>query len=152
MGIRCYIYAIDEADVMRIDGNQKDLAEVFKAAKDHIDLDKSWPAIHFLLTGAEKEGNFPFNFILAGGRPIPDSDSDYGDPRYFSPSEVRVIYIALSVIDSEDLLTRYDPCIAKTELYPFIWDPEYILENFNLMKDYLRNLCSGGKAMIISIG
>jgi hypothetical protein len=149
MGIRCYIYAIDEAEVMSIERNQKDLAEVYKTAEDHIDLDKSWSAIHFLLTGTEKECDFPFNFIVAGGLSIPGSDSE---TRYFSPSEVRVIYIALSIISSEDLLTRYDPRVAKTELYPFIWDPEYIVENFTLLKDYLGNLCSQGKAMIISLG
>ena len=148
MGLRCFIYGIDEVEVMHIEGNQKDLAEVYSAAEDHLYLDKSWAAIHFLLTGTEGEGDFPFNFILAGGRPIPGSDG----ARYFSPEEVRIIYTALSVRSSEDFLTRYDPRIAKTEIYPFIWDPEYIEEYFTDLKDYLRNLCSQGKAMIIVVG
>ena len=119
MGVRCFIYGIDEAEAMRIEGNQKDLVEVYNAAEDHIYLDKSWAGIHFLLTGTEENGDFPFNFILVGGQPIFEPDGDYGGARYFSPAEVRTIHIALSVISPEDLLARYDPRIAKTEIYPY---------------------------------
>jgi hypothetical protein len=150
MGIRCYIYAIGETEVIRIEENQKDLTEVFKATRDHIDLDKSWPAIHFLLTGTAGKDDFPFNFILAGGRPVPGTDADYGEARYFSPVEVKAIYIALSIRSSGELLRYYDPKIA-IELYPFIWDPKYIEEYFTLLKDYLRDLCSQGKPMFIQI-
>src|SRR5512135_1798793 len=60
----------------------------------HLDVDKAWNGIHFLLTGDAQHGTPPLGFIV-GGKPLGDIDVGYGPARGFDAAEVRAIADAL---------------------------------------------------------
>lgn len=58
-----------------------------------LDLDKSWHALHFLLTGEAMEvqkadGNADAYVLISGGTPL-DDDTGFGPPRTLASAEVR---------------------------------------------------------------
>lgn len=74
-----------------------------------ISLDKAWHAIHFLLTGAAAEGDWPEGFIVSGGAEIPGTDMGYGNARILTPAQVGEVNEVLRELDAEALHERYNP-------------------------------------------
>jgi hypothetical protein len=74
-----------------------------------MDLDKSWHAIHFLLTGSCWEGNLPLGFILHGGKVLEGVDVGYGPPRMLSSIQVAQVNQALASVPPEELRRRFNP-------------------------------------------
>jgi len=160
MGMICSIHAATEEDMRRFNGNADDLFDFFEESEDTIDLDKSWHAIHFLLTSSAWEGEPPLNFVVGGGTPIEESDGGYGDARFFTKDEVAAIHRSLNAISADDLLSRFDGnVLAEADIYPSIWarpdgqteNLAYIRENYYELKNYLSGLSNRGSAMIVSI-
>ncbi len=120
-----------------------------------VDIDKTWHALHWLLTGTEYEGEPPLNFILAGGTEIGDEDVGYGVPRAFTSDEVRGIDEALTQVPAADLLARYDGN-AMRDLYPGIWDIpderdanfDYLATNFDVLKGFIARAREQGLGLI----
>jgi hypothetical protein len=121
-----------------------------------LDIDKSWHAIHFLLTGDPWEGTPPLGFIVSGGTPVGD-DTGYGPPRAFSSRELAEIASALEPITTATLKDRYDAeAFAQSQIYPDIWDePEqeclddYVLHYFEELKRFIQQACADGKGLIV---
>lgn len=150
----------------RLFGKKK---EVAPPSEDHvaiakpveeIDLDKSWHAIHYLLTGTAWEGDPPLNFLVQGGKEIGDIDVGYGTARAFSSSEVRTILDAIEPITQQTLEGRFNgAAMMKLEIYPEIWDRdhaddpvlEYCTEYFESLKSFLGRTTERGLGMLVYI-
>ena len=114
---------------------------------DEGDADKSWHAIHYLLTGASEGGTFPENFILEGGQLVGDEDVGYGPARLFAPAEVRQIASVLDQHSEGSLRSRYDGrAMDRAKVYPQIWGREgednfeYAFENFNALREFVHGV------------
>ncbi|MBL9174585.1 MAG: YfbM family protein [Verrucomicrobiales bacterium] len=112
---------------------------------DEGDADKSWNAIHFLLTGSAQDAAFPAGFILVGGTTVGDEDVGYGPARLFAPAEVREIDAALSRINREVATRRFDGvAMDAADVYPQIWSRtdedvfEYAWENLRALQEFVR--------------
>ena len=55
----------------------------------HLDIDKAWHAIHFLLNGQTWEGTGALYDAVLGGHVLGEVDVGYGPARCLSASEVR---------------------------------------------------------------
>jgi hypothetical protein len=87
-----------------------------------LNIEKTWHALHWLLTGSAEEGDPPLNFIVAGGDEVGEGeDVGYGAPRAFISAQVRTIHQALTDISTADLIGRYDGH-AMQDLYPEVWN------------------------------
>ena len=124
--------------------------------KDHGTADKSWNAIHYLLTGSAHEGTFPAGFILVGGTPVGDVDVGYGPARLFTPGEVREIEGALSKINREVAQRRFDgAAMDAAGVYPQIWARtdeevfEYAWENLRALQEFVRHTVERNQALIL---
>src|SRR4051812_2160785 len=62
----------------------------------HLDIDKSWHAIQFLLTGDPWDGKPPLQNAVMGGVELGDEDVGYGPARGLSPPDVQAVSRALS--------------------------------------------------------
>ncbi len=72
------------------------------------DVDKAWPAIHFLLTGSTKEKtDHPLGFLCSGGTIVAAGDFGFGPPRAFMPVQVAAILSELNLLNSDILLNRF---------------------------------------------
>ncbi|MDX2092364.1 MAG: YfbM family protein [Kofleriaceae bacterium] len=125
----------------------------------HIDVDKAWHGIHFLLSGDAWEGTLPHGFIMAG-EPIGDEDVGYGPARGLTASEVRRVAMALLAIDEPKLRSRFDSAaMMAAEIYPQIWDRDpdrddtlgYLLEHFGVLQQFVKDAAEAGDAMPIYI-
>jgi hypothetical protein len=120
----------------------------------HIDLDKSWHAIHYLLTGDPWGGEPPlFNAVL-GGTPIGD-DNGYGPARYLTAEQVRQVAVALTAISPENLRSRASlKEMAGADIYSVAPEEgesewEYITDNYRNLVDFFRNAAAAGDAMLL---
>lgn len=117
----------------------------------HLDIDKTWHVIHFLLNDDPWEGQAPFDVVL-GGTPLTEEDLGYGQARYLVPQEVAASARALQGIAPEQLWSRYDPARARAaELY---WSDDagskqYALENYERLQAFFAAAAKAHDAMIL---
>ena len=125
---------------------------------DELDIDKAWHGLHFLFTGEAWAGEPPLGFILAGGTEIGDEDVGYGPARAFTSAEVGEIAAAFDTLTRDELARRFDPArMMELEIYPEIWDRdptdddtlEYLLEYFDLLKEFVSRGAASGRGMLV---
>ena len=123
---------------------------------DEGDADKSWNAIHYLLTGTAEGGSFPLGFILDGGQLIGDEDVGCGPARLFTPSEVAVIDSALAGFTKERMKARYDgKAMDRANVYPQIWGREdednfdYAWECFVVLREFIQTTTRSSSYLMI---
>lgn len=121
---------------------------------NHLDIDKAWHAIHFLLNGQTWEGKPPLINAVLGGEAIGDVDVGYGPARFLEPDDVRTLADALSYISSAELLERFDPhALNDAEIYPHGWsgkghEQEYIAGNYQRLVEFVRAAADKGDALV----
>jgi hypothetical protein len=123
-----------------------------------IDIDKSWHAIHFLLTRDPKGGEEPLCHAVLGGTTIEEVEMDYGPPRYLTPEQVRDVAAALRNLPNQELCDRIDPeRLREADIYPGSWDGgeedlEYVLDWYGELVRFFRKASESGDAVILWIG
>lgn len=126
------------------------------AGGHHLDIDKSWHLIHFLLTGELWGGKPPLCNVVLGGKPIGDVDVGYGPARYLTPAQVDEVHVALSSMTPDDLWARGDrKAMQNPEIYPG-WtgneeDREYVTTNFAMVKSFFEDAAEDHDAVILYI-
>jgi hypothetical protein len=120
----------------------------------HLEIEKAWHGIHFLLNGQVWEGTPPLDFIVAG-EPIGDVDVGYGPARGFDAGEVRAIAAALTPITGADLRKRCDPdAPGWSEIYPGNAAPagdeiEYLVTYYESLREFVLQTAEQGAGMIV---
>jgi hypothetical protein len=118
-----------------------------------IDVDKAWHGIHFMLTGDAWGGGPPLCNVVLGGTEIGD-DIGYGPARYITADEVRAAADVLRELPSKEFARRFDSAaMSENEIYPEIWDEvqeslDYLMSNYELVRDYYSAAASKGNAML----
>jgi hypothetical protein len=117
-------------------------------AGNFLDIDKSWEAIFYLLTGhplAEiEEAKPPLAWILFSGQLVDEQqDMGYGPACYISTEQVSQLSKALDGVSLEDLRQKFDGKeMNRAGVYPEVWDEpeslEYVLSNFEQLKDFYK--------------
>jgi hypothetical protein len=106
--------------------------------QSHLDIDKSWHAIHFLLTGSVWEGDLPWRNVVLGGT-ILGEDLGCGPARYLTPEEVREVSAALEQVPPQELVARYDAeRLTEANVYPQIWQEGEVARTY--LQDYYQQL------------
>ena len=120
----------------------------------HLDIDKSWHGIHFLLTGSAWEGNPPISLAILGGTEIGE-DGGYGPARYLIPEEVKALSSALQEVSPEDLITRQTPeAMLAAELYSCDGSPddlEYIQSYYDSLRQFYFEAACRGDAVLLAL-
>ena len=82
------------------------------ALRPHIDLDKAWEPLHFLLTGTALEGEEPACYLARGGEELVEEGDDepnaYSSIRVLTPAQVAAFHRCLSSLTIEELRRRHD--------------------------------------------
>ena len=119
----------------------------------HLDIDKSWHAIQFLLTAEPWQGKPPLQDAVMGGTELGDEDVGYGPARGLSPGQVRSVATAISAISGEQLWSRFDEGkFAAAEIYPQGWSAdgkEYVLGYYEALQGFFAAAARDGDAMIL---
>jgi hypothetical protein len=121
----------------------------------HLDIDKTWHAIHFLLNGETWAGTPPLQNTVRGGIEISDEDVGYGPARFLNPKEVKQTAKALSEISEAELLSRFDPVeLNAAGIYPETWgeiekEQEYIGQHYRALVNFFQEASEAGDAMLL---
>ncbi|MGE5184160.1 MAG: YfbM family protein [Acidobacteriota bacterium] len=122
----------------------------------HLDVEKAWHGIHFLLNGEVWSGTPPLDFIVAG-EPIGDVDVGYGPARGFLADQVRAIATALEPITPEVLRSRYDAgAPGWAEVYPMHGRADdgaldYLVSYYESLRDFVIETAELGAGMIVYV-
>ena len=75
----------------------------------HLDLDKAWQPLHFLLTGTAWEGEEPGCYLVRGGEELVDDDElGYSSIRALTPDQISRLDEFLRELAHETLRQRFD--------------------------------------------
>ena len=140
MGMSCQLQVLNAAEEQSVRADPQSILGL--QGSDFLDLDKSWHALHRVLTGTTWGVEFPLCFLLDGGEAFEEVDTGYGPPRLFSADEVVQIANALGAVTQEEFDRRFDPQqMAAEDVYPTgVWDERrgWLLNEWLL--PVLRNL------------
>jgi hypothetical protein len=114
-------------------------------------IDKSWHAIHFLLTGKGDPDGSPLGDAILGGVEI-GPDLGYGRARLISARRVQEIASALHGIDFDRL---FDLAVNNAQAMQSIYggpismnDRAYIEHHFNNLRDMYRTAAAEARAVL----
>lgn len=122
-----------------------------------LDLDKSWHAIHYLITGTAWDVSEGAGAAILGGDEIGE-DNGYGPARLLSSDKVRAVAVALDAIDVDTLRSRFDPdALATADIYPAIWTQadadfdNYLAPYFVQLQSFYARASANGQAVLLAI-
>jgi len=127
------------------------------------DLDKAWHGLHYIFTGTADGGAAPLNFLVSGGVETGKIEIGYGVPRAFTSADTAKIFDALSKWTEHKVREKYDAeDMMSLDIYPSIWDRpgaegedpeglEYLVENFDRLKEFIANAHKSGVGFVITI-
>jgi Domain of unknown function (DUF1877) len=126
-----------------------------------LDVDKSWEAIFFLLTGQAlatcDEAGPPFSWVLLPPNEIdPDQDMGFGPATYTTVAETKELSAAINNIPDDELRKRYDGSrMNEMGIYPECWAEnmamEYLFDSFNSLKNFYAEAANNNQAVIVFI-
>jgi Domain of unknown function (DUF1877) len=123
-----------------------------------VDIDKSWAAIHFMLTGSQWGGSEPQSLPVLGGTEI-GADIGYGPARYLTPEQVLAAHRVLDPIPAEELKKRFIPAkLEEADIYPSgIWLDEgmdgfeYIEHWYEQLRAFYAHAAKNGNAVLLAV-
>lgn len=161
MGMICCLQPIAADEIDGLLADPSTIHNLLEEGYDTgIDLDKSWHAIHFLLSGEAWEREEPACYLVAGGEQIGDEDVGYGPARLLRPYDVKRLDAFLEEIDSAELRRRYNPAaMVAAEIYPDIWDRaeeyeenfQYVIEYYGILRQFVAAAAREGAGVVVSI-
>jgi hypothetical protein len=133
--------------------------EAFDENENVCDIDKTWDAISYLLTGcgASDLNNAmqPISWTIFGSRVLDeDQDLGYGPANYLTAKQVALLNSELSKISSEDLGVNFNADkMNQLGIYPNSWgkpeeEMEYIGQYFEILKLFYSTAAANGQAVI----
>ena len=128
-------------------------------SRPHLDLDKAWHPLHYLLSETAWEGDEPGCYLVSGGESLCDEDLGYSSIRALTPSEVRRFDDFLSSLSHDTLRKRFDPprMVAlgiyqrpRTREKPRTNDDlEHLLEAFDGLRVFVTSAARAGAGAIV---
>jgi len=123
------------------------------------DIDKSWDALSFLLTGFGpselKKAEAPLSWVIFGAQILDENqDLGYGPAGYLTSDQVSDLNNALNRIPISQLKENYDPAkMNELGIYPNFWENnedeiDYLINHFIKLKEFYKISSLNGQAVI----
>lgn len=142
MGMTGYYFRADE-DMMKNIREQSVSDVVFDEnnSKYLLDIDKTWHAIHYTLTGTqyEIEDDEDVSHLILGGVPVSEEDMGYGPARLFTKEQVVLLNNALKEWDETCFRQNFNmEGMFEEEIYPLIEGQDEEEEFFSYVWPYFK--------------
>ena len=143
---------------------QGDLGEIIfddAYSENMIDVDKTWHAIHFILSGNayESDDNNVLSQLVLGGSPVNEEDLGYGPALLLNKNLVAQIAEALNTWDEALFRKKFDfNNMITNEIYPIIDGEDendfytYVWEYFSSLKTFIAEAAKERQNVITFIG
>jgi hypothetical protein len=150
--VRMLYLPVEDLDALERD---PDVAGLWFADGDPLDLGPAWHAIHWLLNGSAWGGTPPLYDAVLGGTPIGDPTT-YEPIRFVSPQEVAATAAELPA--PEQLTPRFThQGVKHAEVYPESWWDRSdvlttdILPAYTQLKNLFQEATAQQRAMLITL-
>ena len=159
MGMVAIFKILHDAELESIT-NDPDCAEEILFPEDvddpfegQYDIDKSWHAIHYLITGSSEPDGTPSGDAILGGRPV-GSDLGYGPARLVEPEHAKRIAESLRSINLEVAYENLDRSTAnEADVYlgfDFSEDEKkHLARLFDVVRDLYSTAASNDRAILL---
>jgi len=138
--------------------NRIDAEENFEEPSS-CDIDKSWDALSFLITGVGPteldKARPPLTWTIFGAYILDENqDLGYGPANYLTPEQVKELNNALKKLSDLDLQKNYDfEKMNNLDIYPNFWTDQrdemtYLLQHFSKLKDFYATAAINDQAVI----
>ena len=123
------------------------------SVKEIFEVEGSFQALHYLLTG-ETEGNtglFPLNFLT--GQRLAIGEIGWGKVNFYTAADVKTIAAALEQTDLHKAAARYDPVFFNEQkIYPrgYTWveaDRESLANRLGSLRDFIHKTATDNKGL-----
>lgn len=119
-----------------------------------INLDKAWHGLHYLFSGVSGDAPLPQGFLLSGGKALGRGS------RLVEPEQAREFGIFVRSLQLPSLRSHFQPAeMHALQIYPdIIWERdgndalEWLLEFFDLLPPFFRDIEAEGHGYVLSIG
>jgi hypothetical protein len=124
---------------------------------ERVGLNKTWHAIHFVLTGSRLGGEAPLNFLVDEGTPVGEVDVGFGPARVLRSDQVRRIAAALVAIDPDEVARRVDVQRFDQEaIYPGHWQRngsgvDDVVTSYRAMRDLIGRAADRGQGLVLYV-
>lgn len=142
---------VDDPDTLTLYLYSEDEAEL----QHHLDVDKAWDAIHFLLNGDPEGAQQPLADAVLGGTELGE-DNGYGPVRYLDRAAVAAVANALDAIPPDTLAARFEfDALHAAGIYPQIWDRRddedraYVCGHYSALRDFYRAAAERGDCALL---
>lgn len=155
--IGCYV-AVDDDTAKRIADGELDIFELDEEKYPTLDIDKTWEAICYMLTGDICEGEPPLSYVV----PLLDDnaldvDMDFG-AFYLTSERVKEGYEAIKNMGEAELKSIFSlERMKEDEIYPVTEDEDkegffsYVYQHFQALKEFYKSTSESGKNLIFYI-
>ncbi len=152
--IGCYI-RMDDENVKEFQNGAE--LDSFGNNDNMLDIDKSWHAIHFVLSGEVwgVDEDDPLSQVVLGGAPVNDDDMGYGPARLLEKDLVKKAADALESWDQKAFQDGFSmDDMVENEIYPVMIDEseeeffEYVWSYFQEVKKFFRQAADCGQNII----
>jgi Domain of unknown function (DUF1877) len=153
--------AASDADIARLLANPAEITRFLYGSGadkcERLALNRSWHAIHYLLTGSRIGGDGPLSFLASEGTPVGDVDVGYGPARVLTSHQVRELASALIMIDPTAIRERVDLQRFDDEgIYPGKWgrngyDADFVVSNYRALRDFVTHAAQQGDGLVLYI-
>ncbi len=160
MSIVAVLAAIDQPTRERLIAEPEEIPEYLfgKSEQRHIlELNKSWQAIHYMLTGSSGQSRHSLSELMFGGKAMIAADDEA--PRLQDPEQVQQLSVKLQAVSNEDFAAKYNPkMMDASQVYPCIWAKdgedglEYLLHYFKLLKKFYATAAKRQHSVMLWIG
>lgn len=161
MGMTCYYFRTDEDTIQKIrEGNMEIIYE--EENRDNLlDIDKSWHAIHFTLTGqayGSEEDDILSNLVL-GGKPVNGEDMGYGPARLLTKEETTQLSEALKEWDKTAFREKFHMTdMLENDIYPLMSGEDdeedfftYVWACFDAVKEFFQQAAEAKQCVLTFI-
>lgn len=161
MGMIGYFFRTDDETLEKIRNGSTAEVVFQKEMEDYLlDIDKTWHAIHFIVTGHKydgAEGNI-LNQLIFGETPVNDDDLGYGPAMLTEKNTVAQIAAALNEWEKEAFRAKFHiQDMKENEIYPVLDDEEeedfftYVWEYFVILKEFYQKAANEGQHVLTFI-
>lgn len=166
MGMIGHYYMTDKETVQKVQQGEISLWDLIYDENDDVDeeflldIDKSWHAIHFVLTGEIGGGEGILEKVVLRGTPnlVSDEDMGYGPATLTTAEEVQEIHQAIKDIAQADFRSKFSiKEMAENDIYPIIADENeedffsYVWSYFAELQTFFAKAADQGHCVLFYI-
>lgn len=160
MGMTCYYFRTDEDTIQKIREGNMDIIYEEENKDNLLDIDKSWHAIHFTLTGCAYDGeeDDPLSYLVFGGEPVNEEDMGYGPARLFPKEKTAQLSEALKQWDKTAFRKKFNVAdMFEHDIYPVMSGEDdadfftYVWACFDAVKEFFQKAAEESQSVLTFI-